>query len=239
MTTTIPTWHHPHFVSATDDYFGTRYQFKPFTGDEPEPALDLPEDVAAAFRVAYGRALAEHAADPVERNRAAASAISAAWSAAEREARAANTSWRVARFTRDVTAKLRNIAPAVHAYQAARKTAVDTYDSLHGTPDGFWQAKLLTLAELREKTLAAARQLDREASGIAVMTEGLPERVLEGIPAIGQLAKECGAELGGWTPDSSDAYEWSRGPTVQELERLFTEQDARIAAVTRMFGGSR
>lgn len=234
-TNTIPTWHHPHFVSATDDYLGTRYQFTAFTGDEPEPTL--PESVKAAFISAHAAAPQRHAADPSNANRVAAGEIMSAWQAAQREAQVANTLWRVARFRRDATVKLRQIAPTVAAYHAARKTAVDTYDSLHGTPDGFWQAKLLTLAEQRQTALAAAKTLDGEAADVASMTDGLPERVLEELPALHELAKGCGADLGGWEPDTSDAYGWDRGPAVSELRHLFAEQDQRITEVTRLFAG--
>lgn len=234
-TSTIPTWHHPHFVSADRHRYGVDLRFKEFTGGELEPKL--PEDVNAAFRAAHDAALAVRDADPSDRNQKASSAILAAWREARDEAKAANTLWQVARFRRDATAKLRAAAPTVHAYHAARKAAEDAYEELRGTPDGWWQAKLLTLTEARAAALDAAQKLDDAGSGIAYIEHGLPFAVQEETPPLHQLAQDCGVDLGGWAPDSLDQYESYEPPTVVELRRLFSEQDKRITEVARLFGG--
>lgn len=222
--TQIPQWHHPHFVSADpkgDEY--TSYRFKPFTGDEPEP--DLPASVADAF---YEACKAHDFGTP---GRAAARQ---AWSAAEHEARAANELWQVARYSRRYIGMLQQVAPLVAAFQAAKQRAVDTYESLHATPDGFWLAKLLTLAEQRAAALDAARTLDGQSGGLTKAYDGLPERVLEMLPSHVELEEAAGVDLGDWHPQ--EWYSDGDGPDVSALRELFAEQDERIATVARLFG---
>lgn len=233
----IPTWHHPHFVSVTNGYFGTEYEFKPFTGHEPEPRL--PADVREAFEKFY----AQHRGTP------AGQAANEAWSTALREVEAAHIMWQAARHKRALLAWLQKVAPIARAYQQARKQTLDTYESLHATPDGFWQAKLLTLVEQRAVTLDLARKLDDKTAPIAALRDELPERVWDALPPIGDLAKSSNIDLGGWQPDLYGAYERAysddacdfiiTGPETRELERLFAEQDERITQVTRLFGGDR
>lgn len=223
---TIPEWHHPHFVSAEDQGgLYTRYTFKPFTGDEPEP--DVPASVNDAFSAAWDAY--DRARDMVER-----SAVSRAWSAAEREARAANTMWQVARHNRRAVELLQKVAPLVTAYQQAKAQSVNAYESLHATPDGFWQAKLLTLTQLREKALEAARQLGSVSNELATVYYGLPERVLEMLPTQAELEKTAGVDLGDWYPQES--YSYGESPDTHTLKELFAEQDKRIAQVARLFG---
>lgn len=223
----IPTWHHPHFVAADDGPFGVKYEFKPFNGDEPEPRL--PADVREAFEKFY----AQHRGTP------AGQAAGEAWSAALREVEAAHIMWQAARHKRVLLAWLRKVAPIARAYQQARAAVVDTYESLHATPDGFWQAKLLTLVEQRTVARHLARKLDDETTPIVDLWDELPGQVWEAMPSIEELAKSHGIDLGDWRPNLSDACESSLGPEARELEELFAEQDERITQVTRLFGGDR
>lgn len=223
-TTDIPTWHHPHFIAAEPHYGDTLYKFKPFTGGEPEPKI--PDHAEAAFWAA-------REAHPWDSD--TGRAVRAAHTAAEREARAANTMWQVARHNRHVTDLMKDIAPLVTAFQDAKRQAVDTYESLHATPDGFWQAKLLTLTEQRDAALEAARKLDQRSRPLVNTTDGLPERVLAELPALTDLEKAAGVDFDNWDPQES--YGYGDGPDVQALKRLFAEQDNRIAQVTRLFTG--
>ncbi|WP_341719872.1 hypothetical protein QQG74_09300 [Micromonospora sp. FIMYZ51] len=217
----IPTWHHPHFVSAEHTKYGINWRFREFTGNEPEPKI--PAAVEEAF-------LAASEAHPW--NSDTGRAVSAARRAAWDDERAANTLWQVARHNRRSTDLLKQIAPLVAAFQQAKKAAVDTYEELRGTPDGFWQAKLLTLAEHRQVALEAARQVDRHADDLCRVTDGLPERVLESLPVLSDLAKTAGLDLGDWWPQES--YGYGDGPEVGLLKKLFAEQDERISEVARL-----
>lgn len=221
---TIPTWHHEHFISVTDTgYGGLMFRFKPFTGDEPEPRI--PDHIEEAFRAAR----AGHPWDS-DIGRAVSNASRAAW----QEERAANTMWQVARYNRRYIDALRQVAPLVAAFQAAKKRAVDTYESLHSTPDGFWQAKLLALTEQRAAALDAARKLDEQSGDLTNTYDGLPERVLEELPSPAELEKAAGVDFGDWGP--LESYGYGDGPDVGALKKLFAEQDTRIAEVARLFG---
>ena len=224
----IPVWHHPHFIAAETRYGSTSYRFKPFTGDEPEPAV--PASVNDAFSAAWDAY--DRARDTDERG-----AVSRAWSAAEHEARAANTMWQVARYNRSYIGMLQQVAPFVAAFQAAKQVAVDTYESLHATPDGFWQAKLLTLTEQRSAALEAARKLDEQSGGLTNTYNGLPERVLQELPFPAELEKAAGVDFGDWGPQES--YGYGDGPDTSALKRLFAEQDEKIAEVARLFGAEK
>jgi hypothetical protein len=219
---TVPVWHHPHFISATEDSIAFRFEFRPFTGDEPEPKI--PDHIEAAFHAAWK-------AHPWDSE--IGRAVRAASRDAEREERVANTLWQVARYNRRYIGLLQQVAPLVAAFQAAKQRAVDTYESLHATPDGFWQAKLLTLTEQRTAALEAARKLDEQSGELTNTYDGLPERVLEALPYPADLEKAAGVDFGDWYPQES--YGYGDGPDVKALKALFAGQDKRIAEVTRLF----
>ncbi|MEU3455635.1 hypothetical protein ABZ671_18840 [Micromonospora sp. NPDC006766] len=225
---TTVTWHHPHFVSAKETHFGIKYQFKAFTGDEPEPTL--PESASLAFR---------NACDAFEVGSAERRAVSDAWTAAEREARAAHTSWRVARYHRDVAAVLRKAAPAAEAYLRAKQAADAAYAALDDAPDGKWRATLLRLADARTAALAAAEQFDQAVEPAAGLIDGLPERTLELIDSIDGVGRQIGLDTSDWWIGSSDEYHgYGAGPSRRKLSRQFKEQDQRIKEVSRLAGDS-
>lgn len=221
----IPAWHHPHYISHERTSYSIHWQFKPFTGDEPEP--ELPDNASRAFH----DACAAHEYGTAERR-----AASEAWSAAEHEARAANTLWQVARHNRRVAGLLQQVAPLVAAFQQAKAQAVDAYESLHATPDGFWQAKLLTIVQLREKALEAAGELDGASRELTTAADGLPERALKELPSHTELEKAAGVDLGDWY--ARESYSYGDGPDTRDLNELFAEQDQRITAVTGLFAGA-
>ncbi len=225
-TDTIPTWHHPHHIATHHTSYGTRYEFKPFTGDEPEPRI--PDNVEAAF-------MAARDAHPYDSD--TGRAVSASSRAAYAEERAANTMWQVARHNRDTIALIKQVAPLLATMQQAKQAAVAAYEALHATPDGFWQAQLLTITQLRKAALRAARQLDAVASGLATVADGLPERVLAEIPAFAELEKAAGTDLGDWYPRERYGYGYGVGPDEGELSKLFAEQNEHIKQATRLFSG--
>ncbi|MEU7802685.1 hypothetical protein AB0B10_25835 [Micromonospora arborensis] len=224
--TTVPTWHHPHFVSAKKTSFSIQYQFKAFTGDEPEPKL--PESVSLAFANAY---------DTGEPNTPARRAALDAWQDAEQEARAANTSWCVARYHRDVAAILRKAVPAAQAYLRAKQAVDAAYAALDDAPDGRWRATLLRLADARSAALTAAEQFDQAVEPAAGLSDGLPERVLELTDSIEGVGRQVGLDTSDWYIGTSDEYRgYGAGPSQDKLARKFEEQDRRIKEVSRLAG---
>lgn len=227
-TTTVPTWHHPHFVAAKETRFGTEYQFTAFTGDEPEPKL--PDSVVQAFRAAF---------DAVVNNAVERQEVSDAWTAAENEARAANTVWRVARYHRDVASGLRAAVPAARAYLRAKQAVDAAYAALDDALDGKWRATLLRLVDARETALKAAKEADDALAPVAQRMEGEPERVLVQIDSVEGVARKVGIDITGWPIGDSYDYQdsgWSRSPTQQALAEQFKQQDHRIKEVSRLVG---
>lgn len=217
----VPAWHHPHLITAKQHNTGTRWQFKPFTGDEPEPKI--PGSVKDAWKAAE---------DSHPQSSDIGQAVSEARRSAYAEEHAAYMLWRVARHNRQVVALLRDIAPLVGEYQQARQRAVDAYEQLRGTPDGFWQAQLLTLADQRRAALQAARRLSGQAYDLATIMRKLPDHVLAKVPPLSELEETAGVDLGDWYPQ--ERYHGD-GADARALMWLFAAQDELIKQATRLF----
>ena len=138
-------FHHPHFIDGrrdTEYRFGARYffQFRPFTGSEPEP--EMPDGL--------WNQLSEE--EDYQLLRA--------------EYRLAYELWAKARFRRDVTPMLRAAVPVWQEYEQARNAMAAAFAAFWETSDIQWRAQILRLTDAHAQAVAAARNWDSVAASL-------------------------------------------------------------------------
>jgi hypothetical protein len=207
--------HHPHYLSARQE---TRYgmtswtfQFKPFTGGEPEPS----EPVGAWSDPALTRQ------DQL---------------LLEAEYRAARIMWHQARFRAETARLLPGAAAAWLAYARERKALDALYQSLLETTDGLWRARTMQLLDHHERVLAAAGAWQE----IDLVLTGLEDRHLRQVGegnelTVADVAREHGIDTREWMVGES--YRGTYQPALVPLVRhAIDAQRKRLAEVARLTG---
>jgi hypothetical protein len=206
-------WHHPHFIAVEAMASGARYAYRPFTGDEPEPA-----EPADAVALRYG---------PWEGNREARDIAARIGD----EVAAMRTMWKLARFHAAATDHLRRAQPAIAAWRTARANLDAAYAAVDTAPDGMWRATIASLVGARAGAYDAARAVDDLDAQYVELLEGLSERVHEGTRSLDELAAAAGLpplEIG-------DLPEWGQS-FAHDVEDRIRTQDAHIAEINRLAG---
>jgi hypothetical protein len=137
-------YHHPHFISAEHNTWGTKYTFRGFTGSEPEP-----QSPDAAWK--------DDSLSWEERR------------LVDREYEAARCMWSQAGFRRDAAAAITSAVPVWQAYARARSAMDAAFAAFWETGDGQWRAQILRLTDAHEQALRAARDWDDVADRLARM----------------------------------------------------------------------
>jgi hypothetical protein len=135
--------HHPNFVSASkNDKDYVRFEFKEFTGAEPEPDLPAAQWNDPALSTAARNLLAD-------------------------EHHAARRLWHDARYMSRLQDAANGATGTWTAYTRARQAMADAFTALCTAPGTHWKAAVLTLVAAQDAALDAAQMWDRTARAIA------------------------------------------------------------------------
>ncbi|SHK96286.1 hypothetical protein SAMN05421803_14913 [Nocardiopsis flavescens] len=221
--------HHPHYVSASGTGYvgGIRWQFRQFTGTEPDPMLWVPEGwVTPMIRtMGYDR-----------------------WRVYEREVSIAALLWEAARRERAMVAAIRAAAPAGAAYVAARERAVSAWEAVTTAPDNRYRSAVAALLSAHRELTEAAPPLDRCGRPILDAQDppdqGWREDVRDEMRTIEELAASVGVDATGWEL-GYEAREYSRPPwsgrdwlppAAEAARKLITEHRDQLAEIASVFG---
>lgn len=183
--------HHPHYISHDPDPFpltGGRmmFEFRPFSGDEPEPACPaLPIfDLTEGDRVAHRLLRAEY--------------------------EAAHNVWTVARLERDAIRLIKLIAPAYEAHVGAQGRTAELYQALRRF-DQPWEQSVMRLLDSHDALLSSAIELDKVVEPLADAVTAAETHqstyvytAFRGIPALGAVAE---VNTGEWVIPTRSEYE--------------------------------
>jgi hypothetical protein len=207
--------HHPHLIKVTKNQFGSiAFEFKPFTGTEPEPERP---------RAMWTDDMPEAARDLLQD-----------------EYEAAYNLWNDARYVRTlktVTAKLS--ASAKWGDYAQARTAMDqAFAALDTTPNTEWNAAVSRLVAAQETAREAADAWDGIAKQIAAVHHDHGGSWLTWADAY----KQAGIDATGW--DVQDHYAYtstysSRTPLVEKLQVAIDEQRDHLSTVASLIGTAR
>jgi hypothetical protein len=207
--------HHPHFVSATPSHFGgIQYEFRAFTGDEPEPqgptwTEDLPQDEARYAEYRERR-------DEIE---------------------AAHRLWELARYRRQLEPMLRKAAAAWPAVAEAKQRVTDAYAALDAPPHS-WEVAVKQLLDAHDHARTVVGNWDCNHAYPIAKFEGTQSfHVREYGPGYRGMAQEIGIdasdwEIGWYTPAREGVVREDYGNSPQDtLNREIDRQRAQLAEV--------
>lgn len=208
--------HHPHFLSATEDGGGrTRYQFRPFTGDEPEPvwpAAPKQSEEDEAMWAEYSERCRE---------------IDAAWKLL-----------RGARYHKQVT-------PLVDAACKARPPVDEALREMDAAWSGLdsaqvWQVAVKRLLDAYDSARAAMQcWVHTFAEPLAVVESNQSEYVLEYVADWRSIARQLGHEEPQW--DIGSYYKGDKHvrasydpAPLDDLERTITKQRTKLEEIAKL-----
>jgi hypothetical protein len=221
-TTTRPRYfpHHPHFMSATKHGSShAEYQFRAFTGDEPEPVYpEMPGPYKAA-------------AEQSDKDKA----MWAEYTERVREIDTATLLWKEARYLKQITPLVDAACKARPAVDAALREMDEAWAALDNAP--VWQVAVKRVLDAHDAAQVAMRRwVDEYAEPLAMVEGSLSVRVLEHVKPWQDIARQLGHDRPEWEigwyykGDRHGGASYDRAP-MTELDRTITEQRAKLKEI--------
>ena len=203
-------FHHPNFLSARPDGHSTYFEFRAFTGKEPEPEVPREATVTRETLDEYQQLRAEYAV--------------------------AHGMWARARFTALAVPALKAAAPAWQACSQAQAAMEAAFGALREAGDGRWHAAVLGLIDLQEQALAAAREWDLAAAGLAqLQDQHFREAGEEFELSLRQVASDAGLDITDWHIGyfENGGYQWG---FAEYVTQAILAQKATLREVAELAG---
>jgi hypothetical protein len=207
---TLSRFHHPNFVSARPDGHATYFEFRAFTGNEPEPEVPREAHVTRETLDEYQQLRAEYAV--------------------------AHDMWAQARFRARAIPAIKAAAPAWQACSQAQAAMDAAFGALRQAGDGQWHSAVLRLTDLQKQALAAAGQWDRVAAGLAAIEDQhLREAGEVHAQSLREVARGAGLDITDWHIGYFENRRYQLG-FAETVSKAIDGQKATLREVAELAG---